>query len=364
MAGASGKVTGLMSVSIVAGPCASAVVRILAPAKAKPRIGRFIGTAAAEPDELIRRIKGIAEAGETDHLILQCEQERPAMAYASLFLENDTVPTLAGICRLTGVAFAVESSALAGAVGCFVAEQIEFVNYIFIQPGSGEGVFRTSRSIALTLNPRAQVTELTETAVNTWAENAAGSFHFDEALKGAGWRKLLDGELAPSEDPRIAAFAYSAQRPFHPERFWNLLKRDLTGVFRAKGFFWLATRMDEVGGLNLAGPELHCSSAGKWWAACDAATREPEMPERTRKEWREPFGDRRQSFAVMALDTDRQILRERLDACLLSDSEMAEGEQRWANFADPFPSWSSHSHAHHEHECEHDHGDEHDCCHH
>jgi G3E family GTPase len=178
---------------------------------------------------------------------------------------------------------------------------------------------------------------------------------------------LLDpGQPTFTPDKRITAFGYRARRPFHPGRFRNLLQQNLPGVFRAKGFFWLASRMDEVGGLNLAGSELHCASAGAWWAARDHDTRESEMPERTRAEWQEPFGDRRQSFAIMALDVDHATLLSRLDACLLTDAEMTGGPESWKKLSDPFPSWSSHSHAHHhDHPCDHDHGsEEHDCCHH
>jgi hypothetical protein len=92
------------------------------------------------------------------------------------------------------------------------------------------------------------------------------------------------------------------------------------------------------------------------------------MPERTRNEWNEPFGDRRQTFAVMALGVDQRTLQSQLDACLLTDQEMANGPEGWKNFDDPFPSWSSHAHHHHhdhDHECGHQHdSDEHDCCHH
>jgi G3E family GTPase len=192
-------------------------------------------------------------------------------------------------------------------------------------------------------------------------------FDFETALNGAGWRQLLDSkQQAFTPDKRVTAFGYQARRPFHPERFWNLLQRGWRGVFRAKGFFWLATRMDEVGGVNLAGSELHSASAGAWWAARDQSTRESEMPERTRAEWQEPFGDRRQSFAVMALDADRTRLRSSLDACLLTNEEMTGGPDTWEKFTDPFPSWSSHAHAqHHDHECDHHHdSEEHDCCHH
>jgi G3E family GTPase len=208
------------------------------------------------------------------------------------------------------------------------------------------------------------VSELTETAIKGWAERSARSFDFNDALNGAGWRKALEGAAAVSSHPRIVVLPYRARKPFHPERLWNLLQNDLAGVFRAKGFFWLATRMDEVGGLNLAGSDLHCSSAGKWWATRDEATRLTEMPERTRKEWQDPFGDRRQSFVIMGLDVNAEIIKGKLDACLLTDSELAEGETNWATFADPFPSWSPHGHVHHhDHDCGHEHGEDHDCCH-
>jgi hypothetical protein len=121
--------------------------------------------------------------------------------------------------------------------------------------------------------------------------------------------------------------------------------------------------MDDVGGLNLAGSELQCSSAGHWWATRDAQTRDTEMSARSRKEWQEPFGDRRQSFALMAMNVGQDTLQNQLDSCLLTDDEMAGGEQMWGAFSDPFPSWA-HTHVHHhDHECDHDHDShEHDCC--
>ena len=355
-----------MSVSIIAGPSANLVVEILARTTTGHRISLFTAPPGARPEELIRRIKAIAESRETDWLILQAEEGTPAMAYASLFLENDSSSTLAGVCRLARVAFATGSSTVIGGGTCSVAEQLEFSGDIFIEPAT-DATFGLARSIALTLNPAAEVGALTETAVSRWAANTNASFNFADALNGAGWRNILEGGSAVPEQPRIAFLPYRARKPFHPERLWGLLQHGLDGVFRAKGFFWLATRMDHVGGLNLAGSELHCSSAGKWWAARDQAAREADMPERTRNEWEEPFGDRRQSLAVMALDIDPNILRSRLDACLLTDSELAQGETSWLAFPDPFPSWSSHGHAHHHHthdECDHDHGDGHECCHH
>jgi Cobalamin synthesis protein cobW C-terminal domain len=116
--------------------------------------------------------------------------------------------------------------------------------------------------------------------------------------------------------------------------------------------------MSLVGGLNIAGSECHYSPAGQWWAAHDRAdaSGRAEIPDRLKKEWAEPFGDRRQAIAFMGIDMNSPELSARLDACLLSDSEMKSGERSWAMLPDPFPAWSAKTH---DHEC-----DEHDCCHH
>jgi G3E family GTPase len=354
---------GILSVSIMAGPARGIAMEMLTGARLADSISVFASPPGAQPEELIRSLNAIAEKGEARHLVVPCEEERPVMAYASLFLENASLPTLARTCRLTSVAFVLDSNALLEGGTCFLIEQLEFASDIFIEASSDDKTSELARSIALTLNPRARIELLTAKAIERWIRNSEKVFDFEAALGGAGWRRLMDESSPGLDHPGVVAFHYTARRPFHPGRFSHLLQHDFTGVFRAKGFFWLATRMDEVGGLNLAGSEVQCSSAGNWWATRDRATRESEMPGRTAKEWQEPFGDRRQSFAVMALEIDRGVLRSRLDACLLTEAEMNEGEKSWANLADPFPSWSSHAH-HDHHECDHEHGEEHECCHH
>jgi G3E family GTPase len=300
------------------------------------------------------------------------------MAYASLFAA--TAPSnsgLANVAQLTATTYAIEATTFLDAIlarasntlpACFMAEQMEFVDQIVFDDSPD---FDLARSIALALNPGAQVSRLGEAAA-AWERNfSARPVDFNASLQRAGWRRLLDddqGSIALSG--RVTAIGYAARRPFHPERLWNFLQQRSQAVFRAKGFFWLASRMDEVGGLNLAGNDLHCSSAGSWWATRDAHSRETEMPEHARKQWKEPFGDRRQTFGIMALDVDRDTLQATLDACLLNDAELSKGPEGWQDFPDLFPSWShQHSHSHdHEHgsECDHDHhdSDEHNCCRH
>ena len=363
--------TRVLSVSVVAGPSAAALLQRIATIKDK-RVVILRGDAiASDQHHALEPISAIAEEGDADQLVIECDSQTPAMAYASLFLS----PSLTETTRLSQTILAIRPSelldSLVRGVGdaepgspCLLAEQLEFVDHIVLCGGEDDPDLKSARAIALTLNPRAQVSHLaSETAERLLSNARSTTCDFTAALDGAGWRQLIDAEILPRlGENRIAAFAYRARRPFHPERFWNLLQGGLPGLFRAKGFFWLATRMDLVGGLNLAGSEMHCAGAGEWWAARDERTREREMPERTRKEWQEPFGDRRQAIAFMGLDFDPNAFQAQLEACLLTDSEMSAGPERWTTLTDPFPSWTVHSHTH---ECGHDHeSGEHECCHH
>jgi G3E family GTPase len=380
-----------MSVSIAAGPAVTGLLARIDPAIGGCPVGLLtsLGTPApkgvtifplppeSDPARILSEIRTIAATGRVHHLIIECEPDRPAMAYASLFVSaGPGHQTLNDESKLSGVAFAIQTTALLDSIlgrgptslpGCFLAEQLEFVSHIFLESHSDDRNSDLGRSIAAALNPGAHIAPLSEFGIGQYGDPNRSSFDFEAALNSAGWRRLLDTpqpRLLP--DKEVTAFGYRAQRPFHPQRFWDLLHQGWHDVFRAKGFFWLATRMNEVGGLNVAGSDLHCASAGAWWATRDQSIRDAEMPERTRAEWREPFGDRRQAFAVMALDLDLAVLQRPLDACLLTDDEMSEGPAGWKDFPDPFPSWSSHHHAHqHDHDCDHDHGsEEHDCCHH
>jgi G3E family GTPase len=359
-----------MPVSIVVGPAARRVIdKAIGNRATRSRV--FEPIADSNPSQIIEQIKTIAQEGETDHLIVQCEADTPIMAYASLFA--DPSGPLASLCQLTTAAFAIQAAPFLDSLlnrkapsisPCFLAEQLEFATDIVLDGLPQDCDLPLARSIAQALNPHARIVPMME-AAHIGRNNGAGSLNFQKALEGAGWRKLIDEETpAITGGSEVAAFGYRARRPFHPERFWALLQTGLAGLFRAKGFFWLATRMEEVGGLNLAGAEIQCASAGHWWAARDAHISDSEMPERTREEWQEPFGDRRQSFAVMARGVNRGALQRQLDGCLLTDEEMAGGPDSWGSFVDPFPSWSAHAHTHeHDHECGHDHGaHDHECC--
>jgi len=262
-----------LTVSIIAGPAAPALFRQAGPTTgvlASSRVLKVNDQAQhyelppnSKPEQILNKIRTIAEQKQIEHLIICCEPERPPMAYASLFVAHGHQgKDFAGLVQLTTTAFAIDASALLDLIlgrisesdgACFVAEQIEFVDHIFLGASTVEDT-GLAHSVAGALNPDAHVAALTETNVRNWQNTRSGAFDFEAALNNAGWRRLIEQEESSGNGgDRITTIAYRARRPFHPERFWHFLQHDLQGVFRAKGFFWLASRMDEVGGLNLAG---------------------------------------------------------------------------------------------------------------
>lgn len=133
-----------------------------------------------------------------------------------------------------------------------------------------------------------------------------------------------------------------ARRPFHPERLKALFASEWPGVIRSKGFFWLATRMAEVGEWAQAGAASRTSRAGLWWAAIRRSAWPTDEAEKAEIlcERREPYGDRRQELVLIGINMDEAGLRAALNRSLLTDEELAAGPKHWKKLHDPFPDWN------------------------
>lgn len=226
-----------------------------------------------------------------------------------------------------------------------LVEQIEFCDVIVLNKLDLVGDADRDRLMAILrgLNSRARITLSEFGRVDLDQVLDTGLFDFEEASKAPEWLKVMRGEhRSETDEYGIASFAWVARRPLHPERFWQLINDEWPGVLRSKGFFWLASRPAHAGSWSQAGAVCRHGLAGRWWAAVPKQQwpTDAEALQFIEKYWDPNVGDARQELVIIGIDANESVLRTRLDACLLTDAEMALGPQGWAAFNDPFPSWT------------------------
>lgn len=228
-----------------------------------------------------------------------------------------------------------------------LVDQVEFADVIVIgkidlvEPGrldTLEGVLRR-------LNPRAQVLRAERGQVPLSAVLATGRFSMEEAEQAAGWLAEMRGEHTPeTETYGIGSFVYRARRPFHPQRLYACFHEEWPGVMRSKGFFWIASRPELALLWSQAGTTCQSDPVGCWMAALSreewpTEAEDPGFHAELLQQWEDPYGDRRQELVLIGMGMDQTALAAQLNACLLTDAEMKEGEAAWTSYPDPFPDW-------------------------
>jgi G3E family GTPase len=225
-----------------------------------------------------------------------------------------------------------------------LVEQIEFADVIVLNKTdlvSAADLGRLTGIIAL-FNPQARIVNAERGAVALDDVLDTRLFDYAKAEGAAGWQKALMGEVLPeTEEYGIGHFVYRASRPFHPQKLKAWLESDWPGVIRSKGFFWLATRYDRVGGWSQAGAVTQHGPHGRWWATAprEQWPDDPAWRATLEKVWTVPHGDRRQEIVLIGQNMDRAALTRSFDACLVSDLQFGFGPKAWTKLPDPFPSW-------------------------
>lgn len=199
-----------------------------------------------------------------------------------------------------------------------LTDQVEFCDVIILNKADlvTAGELAKLRAIMRRLNPRAKVVETTQSRVQLSDVLNTGLFDFEQAAQAPGWLSVMRGDEQPeTEEYGISSFAFRADRPFHPQRFWDFLHANWPGVLRSKGWFWLATRRKLGGVWSLAGGSGIHQCAGYW----------SDTP--------------RQELVFIGQNMERDLMLAILERALLTPEEMSGGESSWADLDDPFPEW-------------------------
>ena len=231
-------------------------------------------------------------------------------------------------------------------VADLLVDQVEFADVILISKTDLVSASDIERLTAIlkTLNTDANIVPIAHGQVNIDDVLSTGLFDFERAQQAPGWLKEMRGEHVPeTEEYGIGSFTYEARRPFHPQKFHQLLhSTDKYGkLIRSKGYFWLASRPEFAGQWSQAGGIARYGFAGMFWKAIPKNNwpTDEEYLASIEKQWVEPFGDMRQELVFIGQGLDQQGMTQALNECLLSEEEVLRGKEYWSTLQDPFPTW-------------------------
>lgn len=225
-----------------------------------------------------------------------------------------------------------------------LTDQIEFANVIILNKTDlvTAGDLQLLKAVIRKLNPSARQIDASFSKVDLKEVLNTGLFDFEQASEGAGWIQELNAVNKPeTEEYGISSTVFRTSKPFHPQRLWDYLNNQFPpNVIRTKGLFWLAAMPDKALNFSQAGGSLRIENAGLWWAEMTMAERMNyqdflDNRKEIERRWDKDFGDRMNEIVFIAQDLVREELHEQLNACLITDEELAF-YQSGREFPNPF----------------------------
>ncbi|MCB1317625.1 MAG: zinc metallochaperone GTPase ZigA, partial [Leptospiraceae bacterium] len=310
-------------------------------------------------EDLLKEVSALAQAGRFDYLVVESTGISEPLPVAETFtFPDENGVSLSQIARLDTMVTVVDSHNFLldymaaddlkdrnlelneddeRSISHLLVDQIEFSDVIILNKIDLVDTAKLAqlREIIHKLNPEAEIIETERSRVTLNKVLNTGRFDFNRAELAPGWLQEMRGEHKPETDEyNISSFVYRARKPFHPARLWEMLESEWPDIYRAKGYFWLATRNDLAGVLSAAGGSIETHPGGLWWitAPSEEWPTEPDQVNAIVETFAEPYGDRRQEIVLIARNLDKDRLTDLLDRCLVTDDEFEQGIALWQTF--------------------------------
>lgn len=227
-----------------------------------------------------------------------------------------------------------------------LVDQIEFANVIILNKIDliSEKQLQYLKATLTKLNPVAKIITSVSSQVNPNEIINTGLFNYEEAEVSAGWIRELEGIHTPeTQEYGISSFVYRNEKPFHPERFWQFIRKDFPQtIIRSKGLFWIASRPDQALNWSQAGGSMKAEGAGVWWASMPLGERMTfhnfvENQGIIEERWTAEFGDRLTEMVFIGINLDEKSVRIELEKCICTDEEIVLMQGGMFNTNDDFP---------------------------
>jgi G3E family GTPase len=231
-------------------------------------------------------------------------------------------------------------------LAALLTEQIEFADVVVLSKVDlvTQAQLQAVIGVVKALNPGAEIIHAEQGRVALNKLLGTGKFNLERASAMAGWAQALAGEHTPeTEEYGIDSFVLRSREPLHPQRFSDFLALPFSGLLRAKGYVWLASRAQWALSYSRAGNTATLEPVGQWWAAvAPEHLPEPGSAQRAAIDasWEEPYGDRINEVVFIGCHMDRTEIERAFHAAQLTPAETGQGMSHWGELADPFPDWT------------------------
>lgn len=316
-------------------------------------------------EDLLKEVAELAQQNRFDYLLIESTGISEPLSVAETFTFTDEAGhSLSDLTRLDtmvtvvdGINFLTDYHAAQWigerendiaedderAITDLLIEQIEFADVILVSKTDliSQVAYQELEAILRSLNTQAKILPMRMGDIPLKEVLNTHAFNFDQAAQAPGWLKEMRGEHIPeSEEYGITSHAWQARRPLHAQRFHQFLNQEWSNgrLLRSKGYFWLAPCPNIVGSWSQAGGMMRYSCAGQWWASVPRADwpQDAESLKSIAEKWQDEVGDCRQELVFIGQNINFNQLEASLNACLLTDDELAQGPATWQQWVEPF----------------------------
>ncbi|HEY3560955.1 MAG TPA: GTP-binding protein [Kribbella sp.] len=277
-------------------------------------------------ESLVPLLETLVARGHWDHVVLATPpamEARPLVSTLVSALPEIVVDTVTCVVdavllvqQLSGDELLAERGLALGLpdrrnVAELTARQIEYADVCVLANAHRSTAAERLEHLLVHLNPRTSVVTAGVSGVPDGQVARTGRFDFDAAEAWAGELATSD-RVQPSGDG-VTTVLWRSTRPLHPARLNDALEDIVDGVVRSRGVVWLANRPTQRVRWESAGYSASLGMLGEW-------SETEHLAECT--------------VVATGIGLDPARLQAVLDACLLTESELASLD--WNDLDDPF----------------------------